>query len=98
MNIEINKYIIHLIGRTSEVIYDNIWRRCQYTSLIPRNKKTFEVREDVAQQSDKKGGIFHSGVEKLFFILKSSRPDLETATSLLATVVSKRYVDDWVKF
>ena len=58
-------------------------------------KKLFKVSEYSKQRSDNKGELFHSVVEKLLFIMKRSRIDLETAVSLLTTRVSKSDVDDW---
>ena len=57
--------------------------------------KLFEVREDAKQLSEKKGEFFHSVVEKLLFIIKGSRPNLETAVGLLEKMVLKIDVDDW---
>ena len=63
----------------------------------PATKKLFEVREDSEKLSDKKGGLFQLVVEKLLFIMKRYRPELETAVGLLNTRVSKSEVDDWKK-
>ena len=63
----------------------------------PATKKLFEVREDSEKLSDKKGGLFQLVVEKLLFIMKRYRPELETAVGLLNTRVSKSEVDDWGK-
>ena len=41
--------------------------------------------------------VFHLGVEKLLFILNSSRPDLDKSVSYLMTIVLKTDVDDWGK-
>ena len=49
-------------------------------------KTLFEVREDAEQQSDKKGDISHSVVEKPFFLVKGSRTYLETSVGFLRTV------------
>ena len=76
-------------------MYENVWRICQHTILVPRNNKTIEVREDAEKLSDKKGDIFHSVVEKLFFVMKGSRPYLNTAMGLLTPRVSKIDVDYW---
>ena len=46
-------------------------------------KNKFKVREDEEKPSDKKGDLFHLFVSNLFFIMKGSRPDLETAVSFL---------------
>ena len=62
----------------------------------PATKKLFEVREDAEKLSEKKGYIFHSAVEKIFFIIKSSRTDLETSVSFLTTAVFKKRCD-WEK-
>ena len=69
-------------------MHDNIWRICQCISLVPRKKHKIEVKEYSEQLSEKKGDLFHLVVEKLLFMMKTSRPDLETATSFLTTRVS----------
>ena len=60
-------------------------------------KKLFEVREDYEKLSDKKGELFHLVVVKLLFIIKRSRPHLETAVIFLTKRVSNIDIDDWEK-
>ena len=76
-------------------MHDNIWRRCQCISLVPRKKHKIEVKEYSEQLSEKKGDLFGSLVENLMFIIKISRPYLGTAVRFLTTRVSKSDVDDW---
>ena len=63
----------------------------------PATKKFFEGREDAKQLSDKRRELFHLVVEKLLFIVKRSRPDLDTAVVFFITKVSNSGVDDWGK-
>ena len=60
----------------------------------PAKNKLFEVREYSEQLSQNKGELFHSMVGKILFIMKRSRPDLETAVGFLETRVLKSDVDD----
>ena len=94
---------IDIKGNTIQVDMDKQLEECIYifgedvsaSVTSPKTNKIFEVREDNKQLSDKKGELFHLVVAKLLFIMKGSRPDLETAVSLLTTRVSKSDVDDW---
>ena len=52
--------------------------------------------EGIALSKDKKDA-FHSIVQKLLWIMKRARPDLETAVSFLCTRVTKSDEDDWLK-
>ena len=61
----------------------------------PATDKLFKVREHVKQLRENKGELFHLVVVKFLFIMKRSRPHLETAVDFLATRVSKSDVDDW---
>ena len=63
----------------------------------PETNKLFKVREDDKQLSEKKGELFHSVVAELLFMMKRSRPDLDTSMDFLTTRVLKSDVDDWGK-
>ena len=76
-------------------MHENVWKRRQYATLVPSSQNSFEVREYSEQLCEKKGDIFHLVVAKLLFIVKSSRPDLDTYVSFLTTRVSKSEVEDW---
>lgn len=52
--------------------------------------------EGIPLNKDKKDA-FHSIVQKLLWIMKRARPDLETAVSFLCTRVTKSDEDDWLK-
>ena len=60
-------------------------------------QRFFKVREYAKQLSEKKGELFLLVVKKLLFIMKSSRPDLETAVYFLTTRVSKSDFTGWGK-
>ena len=66
------------------VVNKSVWRRRQYVSTsvsYPETKKLLEVREYVEQLIENKGELFRSVVKNLLFIMKVSRPDLETDAS-----------------
>ena len=56
-----------------------------------------EVSMKCAQLGHKNKDMFHSVVTKLLWIMKRSRPDLETAIGFLCTRVTKSDEDDWKK-
>jgi hypothetical protein len=60
-------------------------------------KKLFTVSETSAPLSTDKADLFHSVVAKLLWVMKRSRPDIETAISYLCTRVSCCNEDDWGK-
>ena len=56
---------------------------------------TFIVNKQAKQLGEEKREIFHPLGANILYIMKRSRPDLETAISLLFRKVSKSDVDDW---
>ena len=52
------------------------------------------MRKDSKQLIDTKGEFFHLVVANLLFIMKRSRPDLDTDVSFLTLRVSKSDVDN----
>lgn len=65
--------------------------------ISPATKNLFEVDEASTPLDRKKQDIFHSVVARLLWIMKRSRPDLETAVSFLCTRVSCSTTEDWNK-
>ena len=63
----------------------------------PAQRHLKEVNPDYKPLSPDKADILHSIVAALLWIMKRSRPDLETAISFLCTRVSKIDKDDWKK-
>ena len=61
----------------------------------PATKKVSDLREDSEQLFEEKRELFQLVVEKLLFIIKRSRADLETAVSFLTDIVSKSDVENW---
>ena len=55
------------------------------------------MNEDAAALSKKKQDIFHSVVARLLWMMKRSRPDIETAVSFLCTKVSCSTEEHWEK-
>ena len=58
--------------------------------------KLYEVWEDDEQLSEKNRELLHLELSKCLFIMKMSRPDLDTAMSFLRNIVSNIDVDDWI--
>lgn len=67
------------------------------TVTSPAIKNLFEVDEASPALDRKMQDIFHSVVARLLWIMKRSRPDLETAVSFLCTRVSCSTIEDWNK-
>jgi len=65
------------------------------TSPAPRH--LFDVDDNCEKLSSRKADIFHSVTAKLLYIMKRSRPDIETAISFLCKRVSKSDTQDWKK-
>ena len=63
----------------------------------PAPKHLFEVDDNCEKLSERKSEIFHSVTAKLLYIMKRSRPDIETAISFLCKRVSKSDTQDWKK-
>ena len=63
----------------------------------PAQHHLFKVDEDAIKLEGKRKEIFHSVTQKLLYITKRARPDLETAVAFFTTRVSKSDEDDWKK-
>ena len=63
----------------------------------PATKNLFKVNEESPPLSKKRQDIFHSVVARLLWVMKRSRPDLETCISFLCTRVSCSTEEDWLK-
>jgi len=63
----------------------------------PSKPYLFSAREDAEVLSPEKADVFHSVVAKLSYIMKRTRPDLESTIAFLSTRVSCSTVDDWGK-
>ena len=63
----------------------------------PATKNLFVVNPDAEPLDESKADIFHSVVAKLLWVMKRSRPDIETVISFLCTRVSCSDTDDWKK-
>ena len=64
---------------------------------MPAQHHLFQVNEDATKLVGEQQDIFHSVTQKLLYITKRERPDLETAVDFLMTRVLKSDVDDWKK-
>ena len=67
------------------------------TVKSPATKNLFIVDENSMPLTKKRHDIFHSVVASLLWIMKRSRPDIETAISFLCTRVSCSTDEDWEK-
>ena len=65
------------------------------TVKSPAQHHMFQVDEDSTKLVGKQREIFHSVTQKLLYIAKRSRPDLETAVAFLTTRALESDVDDW---
>jgi hypothetical protein len=83
------KYIEEAIELFGEDVSKNV------TSAA--TKKLFEITAATPALNTVWADVFHSVVAKLLWVMKRSRPDIETAISFLCTRVSKSDEDDWAK-
>ena len=60
----------------------------------PANKNIFVISANSPELDPNKSDTFHSVVQKLLYITKRARPDIETAISFLCTRVSKSTLED----
>ena len=68
------------------------------TVASPARKNLFKTHDGECEELDEaRSDIFHSVIEKLLFIMKRGRPDVETAASCLTARVSKINEKDWEK-
>ena len=63
----------------------------------PATSRLFDVTEGVEKLLEEKAATFHSMVAKLLWIMKRSRPDIETAIYFLCTQVKDPDINDWGK-
>ena len=63
----------------------------------PAQHHLFQVNENAEQLDEEKSKIFHTVTQKLLYITKRGRLDLETLLSFLTSRVTKSDIDDWKK-
>ena len=63
----------------------------------PAQHHLFQVNKDAEPLEKNKKENFHSVTDKLLYLVKQARPDLETLVSFLTMRVTKSDVDDWGK-
>ena len=63
----------------------------------PAQHGLMAVDEDSERLDEHRSDVFHSVTQKLLYITKRARPDLETLLSFLTMRVSKSTVEDWKK-
>ena len=89
LQIEMKKYIEEAIESFGEDVSKNV--------ASAATKMLFEVDASTKVLDVIRADIFHSVVAKLLWVMKRSRPDIETAISFLCTRVSRSDEDDWAK-
>ena len=95
MNIKIKNSTIKVdMVKQMEECRDSFGEDVSTLVTSPATNKFFEVREYAEQLSENKGKLFHLVVEKLSFIMKSFRTDLEMVMGFLTTRVSKSDIDN----
>ena len=68
------------------------------TSVTSAAKKNlFTVNEDDEPLDECKSDVFHIVTQKLLFVAKRSRPDIQPTLSFLCTRVQKSNITDWEK-
>ena len=65
--------------------------------LIHQLKIILEINKNAKQLDKENSEIFHSMTEKLLFLTKIARPDIETAVSYFTKRVTKSDEYDWKK-
>ena len=68
------------------------------TYATPAGNTLFKVDKNSRKLDEKRSDIFRSYVPKVLWVMKRSRPDLETTVSFLMKKVSEPKRDDWHKF
>ena len=61
----------------------------------PAQHHLLQVNEDAEPLDKNKREIFHSVTDKILYLVKRARPNLETLMSFLTMRVTKSDVDDW---
>ena len=67
------------------------------TVRSPAQHGLMTVDKDSERLDEHRRNVFHSVTQKLLYIKKRERPDLETLLSFLTTRVTKSTVEDWKK-
>ena len=76
---------------------DLVGEKIEGYAVNPAKTDLFKVEKNSPPLSDHKSDIFHSVTQKLLYITKRGRPDLETLVSFLTMRVSKSTEQDWSK-
>ncbi len=95
MNVEIKERHVHINMReqVQEAIHwENNQGGCKPTS--PATVHLFHCDENAPSLTEEKSDQFHSIIQKLLYICKRARPDVESAVSYLCMRVSAPNIDD----
>jgi hypothetical protein len=65
--------------------------------MTPAASHLFIVNEQAQQLSEASAELFHRNTEKLLFLCKRARPDVQTPVAFLCTRVKSPDVDDYIK-
>ena len=82
MEIELFKYGKINIGTKKDAI-KTFGKDVSRGVTSPATSKLFNVAEGEGKLSEEKAATFHSTVEKLLWIMKRTRPDIETTISFI---------------
>ena len=91
LNIDIKEHLHDTIDIFSQLNSKEIVETVAY----PARHQLIKAREEFTELSSEKRKDFHSIVAELLWIMKRSRPDLETAIGFLCTRVDKSENNDW---
>jgi hypothetical protein len=83
-------YVKEVIDSFPDVIQNKV--------TSPANRNVFNVDDESPLIDTKRAELFHSLVEKLLWIIKRGRPDIEVVISFLCTRVKGPTEEDWYKF
>jgi hypothetical protein len=67
-------------------------------SATPAATHLFQVNEDAGNLDEETAQLFHRNVDKLLFLCKRARPDIQTAVAFLCTRVKEPDIDDYTDY
>ena len=91
-----NKVEIDMIESITKII-EEFSEEIKGSVTSPANQSLYEPGENENLLSNEKHDEFHSVTQKLLYIMKRSRPDIEPSVAYFCTRVTKSTVSDWWK-
>ena len=89
VNVDMSEYLKDTVNEFPE--------DCNKIVTTPAAVNLFEINEKQEKLDNEKKQISHTFVEKLLFICKRGRQDIQVAVAFLSTRVTKPDLDDWKK-